>query len=154
MTLPQKHIDRFWARVSQSDGCWLWQGYKDQDGYGLLFIQPRMRRAHRLAYEIATGENPGELSVLHRCDNPACVRPDHLFLGTNDDNMADMRAKGRGHQGQRNGRCILTPNQVREIRQRSTSYYRGIWTQLAREYGVNPVTIRSIAIRKLWPHLD
>jgi hypothetical protein len=82
---------RFWPKVRKDRGCWVWTGATTTTGYGRLSGQP----AHRLSWEIHHGPIPAGLFVCHRCDNPGCVRPDHLFLGTHEANMADMVAKGR-----------------------------------------------------------
>jgi len=94
--------DRFYSYVQKSDDCWLWQGGSwDRKGYGRYRVmtdgQGRQRefRAHRIAWELANGPVPPGLSVLHRCDNPACVRPDHLWLGSAADNARDAQEKGR-----------------------------------------------------------
>lgn len=146
-------ISKFWSRVKKTDRCWFWIGGKDKDGYGLISLQKRTWRANRVAYLITYGL-ASDLYVLHRCDTPSCVCPDHLFLGTNDDNMADMRAKGRSQRGQRNGRHVFTPEQIREIRRRGAHHHYGLWTQLAREYGVSPTAIQSIVLRKNWGHVE
>jgi hypothetical protein len=87
---------RFWARVSRTDDCWEWQAYVKNNGYGVLRHCGRLWHAHRLAWLITHGELADEAFVCHRCDNPRCVRPDHLFLGTHTDNMRDAWSKGRG----------------------------------------------------------
>lgn len=99
---------RFESKVDRSnaDGCWIWTGAPDKDGYGFLMVRPgdgkvSVVKAHRMAYEREYGPIPSGLCVLHRCDNPACVRPSHLFLGTQLDNLADMRAKGRAVEQKR-----------------------------------------------------
>ena len=86
---------RFWERVDTTGECWLWTGHRNEDGYGTLGWQYKQYSAHRLSYEIAYGAIPPGLCVCHRCDNPPCVRPDHLFLGTQADNMRDRYRKGR-----------------------------------------------------------
>jgi hypothetical protein len=94
------YADRFWAKVLRSDGCWLWSACVDEHGYGsFVRLQEdgshRLEGAHRVAWELTHGPIPDGLRVCHHCDTPPCVRPDHLFLGTQADNMADMQRKGR-----------------------------------------------------------
>jgi hypothetical protein len=103
-TTPVRPLeDRFWEKVDKSGDCWLWTGARDQHGYGSLSVahEGRERRrsvpvkASRVSWQIHNGPIPAGMWVLHRCDNPPCVRPDHLFLGTQLDNMRDASAKGR-----------------------------------------------------------
>ena len=94
--------DRFWSKVDTSGECWTWTADLDDHGYGRLGIgRKRIEPAHRVAWTLANGPIPEGLRVLHHCDNPPCVRPDHLFLGTQADNMADMMAKGRARNAYR-----------------------------------------------------
>jgi hypothetical protein len=95
-------LDRFWERVEKSDGCWTWRGDKDKDGYGRLGRggQGGLKyRAHRLSYMIHSGPIPDGVVVCHQCDNPSCVRPEHLFLGSVADDHLDAKTKGRLRNG-------------------------------------------------------
>ena len=89
---------RFWdnVEVKQSDECWIWKASCDKRGYGQFNIAKKMKRSHRIAWKLTFGEIPKELYVCHKCDNPPCCNPNHLFLGTQKDNIADMLRKGRG----------------------------------------------------------
>ena len=98
---PEK---RFWKFivVRPRTRCWLWTGAREEKGYGHFAVNGRPVRAHRFSYEMLVWPIPDGLFVLHRCDQPGCVNPDHLFLGTTDDNMLDMVLKGRSAHGERN----------------------------------------------------
>jgi hypothetical protein len=86
----------FLEQVTRStEGCWIWNGGREKAGYGWIFVRGKKMAAHRLGYELFVGIIPSGLFVCHHCDNPPCVRPDHLFLGTRQDNFRDMRQKGR-----------------------------------------------------------
>lgn len=145
----------FWAGVEKSSGCWVWTGTKvGRDGrhlYGTVTFQRRTYRAHRLSWMLHFGEVPSGMFVCHKCDNPPCVRPDHLFLGTNADNMADMAAKGRAHRnlGPLNVKSKLTPRDVQYIRR---TYVRGSSTAgapaLAAELGVSSSSVFHVLNRK------
>lgn len=99
---PNTEAD-FWARVVKEDGCWRWVGAIDRGGYGRFTVRRRAIRAHRYAWEAVNGPVPTGLCVCHHCDNPRCVRPDHLFVGTYADNNRDRDAKGRTARGLRSG---------------------------------------------------
>lgn len=148
-------IDRFWAKVQKTDSCWLWTAAKNPKGYGVFCVDKKTNdneQAHRVSYRLHYGEIPDNLRVLHHCDNPTCVRPDHLFLGTDGDNMRDKVAKDRQHKGEQTPNSKLTNAQVIEIRQR---YATGniSQAQLAREYGITSSTMGSLINGETWRHL-
>jgi hypothetical protein len=128
--------------------CTLWQGATDADGYGILKVKGKMWRAHRYLYQQARGPIPDGMVVMHRCDNPSCIRLDHLQLGTQAENLADMRAKGRAvtRRAQEHGQAKLTNAQVRAIRLAKGVPYK----HLAQQYHVSPATIASIRARRGW----
>ncbi len=143
--------ERFWAKVDKTGECWEWKGYRTSDGYGRFMLGGKSRHAPRVAYELAFSPLPEGTLVCHRCDNPGCVRPEHLFEGTQQDNMRDMASKGRGARlgGARNPRAKLDWAQVGQIRER---YAQGGITQsaLARLYGVSAAAIRFIVTGRTW----
>lgn len=155
---------RFWSRVQKSETCWTWTGAATNAGYGKIYLSGRIELAHRALWMTTVGPIPDGMFVLHRCDNPRCVRPSHLFLGTHQDNVDDMRAKGRHQHGLRNGRYTkpesilrgeangsskLTQFQVDEIRRR---YAKGGISQrkLADEYGVKQQAVSKIIKGLRW----
>ncbi len=97
--LSEEHIARFHERYAKTDGCWPWLGRRNRAGYGRLSVSRRSLAAHRVSYAIHNGRDPGELFVCHACDNPSCVNPNHLWLGTVLDNNRDSYAKGRSRNG-------------------------------------------------------
>lgn len=143
-----------------NSGCWLWEGAADKNGYGCVKALPRHRRdrrAHRVSWAIYRGDIPSGLCVLHKCDTPACVNPDHLFLGTQSDNNADMTRKGR-HRGWGNGQPLLagashplaklTETLIQEIR----SDTRGK-TIITKDHGISRSLVYRIKKRKTWKHI-
>lgn len=145
---------RFWEKVALTDNlneCWIYTAGKDPDGYGIFYQKGSSIRAHRYAWIITNGEISNDLNVLHTCDNPSCVNPKHLFLGTVADNNLDKVLKNRQPKGEGMGQHKLTCELVRQIRER---YAKGGITQKAmgREYGVSNTLIRLIVIGKAWKH--
>jgi hypothetical protein len=141
--------DRFWAKVDKTDTCWVWTGTVHPSGYGGLTMDGAVLYAHRVSYEWAHGPIPDGMFVCHRCDNPRCVRPDHLFAAAQLENMRDMHRKGRGQAGEKHSSAKLAREQVEAIRVRyaagGTSH-----TKLAKEYGVSPITIGEILRHEIW----
>lgn len=142
---------RLESRIERSAGCWLWTGRVAQDGYGRIRIAKREYVASRAAYLRWKGPIPCGLWVLHKCDTPRCCNPEHLFLGTHADNMADMKAKGRwnGPRGEAvKNRVRLTEAQAREV---LISADRD--AALARRHGVSGYCIWAIRNGRTWKHL-
>ncbi len=153
----QNHSERckwpntFWSRVQKSDGCWLWLGTLVK-GYGQTSMHGKVVKAHRASYVLAFGEIPGGLCVCHTCDVPACVRPDHLFLGTQGDNAKDKVLKGRSMRGERGSHAKLTEKAVYYIR---ASFAKGEDALcLAKRFGVTRETVYHIVNGRTWKHLD
>jgi len=136
-------MDRFFHHVEfiPFHECWEWVGSMNH-GYGMLC----RKSAHRISYELFVGEISEGMKICHSCDNPSCVNPKHLFQGTQSDNVKDMDSKGRRAVGSRNGKSVLTEDQVREIRSRK--YTR---RELSEMFDVSIHTINSVLYRKnLW----
>ncbi len=151
-TIPLE--DRFFDYVGSktTSGCILWKGRPDRGGYGKITNRRRTLKAHRVAYELLVGPIPDGLDVLHHCDNPPCVNPTHLFLGTDADNVADMVAKGRHAYGERNGQSKLTAELVHEIRLRHQAGERQ--KDISEAISVTSACISDIVLRKRWRHVD
>jgi HNH endonuclease len=153
-----RNIASFWRLTEKrQDGCWVWTGILAANGYGKAFCSfksgGRKIRAHRLSWVIHNGHIPHNLLVLHKCDNRACVNPNHLFLGTDGDNMRDAAAKGRLGvvYGTRHGNAKLTPTKVRAIR--GLRHNGESLRVLAEKFGVSQRTISFAAGRELWRHV-
>lgn len=143
---------RFWAKVRKTDTCWHWTAASFRRGYGAIKVNGKMKKAHRVSFEMHFGEIPDGQMVCHSCDTPSCVRPDHLFLGTSQENTADRDAKQRQCRGSRCHQSKLTREQVIEIRE---LYASGNYSQpeLGRMYGVAHTSIGAIVRRASWKHV-
>ena len=137
--------ERIRARTRRVGECIEWQGYRDRNGYGRINFRGGAHWVHRVAWIEANGEIPAGQLVLHRCDNPPCVNPDHLFLGTHADNTRDKCAKGRQARmrNERAGMAKLTDAQVAEIRRRRAA--GDTCKSIARDYGVHPAHVSRVA---------
>lgn len=154
-------LARFWSQVRRgnADDCWEWTGYKSAQGYGRVNYKYPIRttKAHRFSYYLAHGSLPENMSVCHRCDNPSCVNPAHLFLETNAGNVADRVRKGRSvvpfSRGSAKKNAVLTESQVLEIKEalRASSASQ---SELARKFGVARATINNIAQGNNWAWLE
>ncbi len=137
-------ICRFMSHVTKTEACWNWNSSKDGGGYGQTNIGSEKIKAHRLSYELFKGEITDNLLVCHGCDNPSCVNPEHLWLGTNKDNMKDMHDKGRIY-------TKLSPYQITKMRQ--------LWKdgssskEICEKYGVTSGHLSNIVNRKIWKHI-
>ncbi len=160
---------RFWAKVKISDDCWIWTASKNNDGYGQFGLgNGNMRPAHRISWVLKNGSIPNGMCVLHKCDNPPCVNPDHLFLGTIADNNHDRDSKGRHRpllgksngmyggkhaaRGERQHLAKLTALEVLSIRE-ILSKGGTSFLALSKRFGVSDVTISHIFKRKTWTHI-
>jgi hypothetical protein len=168
-------LTQFWSKVDTNGDCWEWKASK-RNGYGQFALHNgHPEYAHRIAWELGNAQPiPDGMEICHRCDNRGCVRPEHLFLGTQKDNIKDAANKGRlwfqrypervlrgdrhpkrmfpeiNPRGERNGRAVLVESSVRAIR---SEYVRGLAPQLARKYGVSESLILAIVRRETWKHL-
>lgn len=152
VTKAEAEVSRFMAFVEKTDGCWLWHGSRRPKGYGIFWFRGERTGAHRASHALFVGPVVDGLDVCHRCDNPRCVRPDHLFLGTRSENLRDAVEKGRMRhpdtRGQRNGNSRLTLTVVTTIRERRANGER--LAPLAEEFGVSQSTISNIARGLTW----
>jgi hypothetical protein len=143
--------EKFLAKIcpQKANGCWLWTGLVRPDGYGAARFEGREQGAHRVAWKLFRGAIQPGFVVCHQCDVRACVNPEHLFLGTAADNVADMRVKGRCRLGERHGSAKLTLAQVQEIKV-LLGEERMYMSEIARQFGVSQTTIRAIRTGKTW----
>lgn len=148
-------IDRFnrkW-RMNALTGCWVWAANRGDEGYGYMWAGKELGRedqmqAHRVAWLLHRGPIPDGMLVCHRCDNRACVNPEHLFLGTDAENAADMVAKGRGNKGEAINTAKLTADVIPAIRSDPREY-----RVIGADYGVGKSVVYSIKKKKSWKHV-
>lgn len=155
-------LDRFEAFFDKTDRCWNWKGSKQTQGYGKIKVGGRTFRAHRLAFELYIGAVPDKIFVCHKCDNPACVNPDHLFLGTPKQNTHDMLRKGRWVQppsrkpgtvrGSKNFNSRLKEAEVLKIK--ALLRDKVLNKDIAKRFDVVPKTISDIKLNKTWSWLE
>ena len=158
--LPRRTFeDRFWQKVEKlgQDDCWLWSAAVDRHGYGRVGKGGKTTSAHRVSWELHTGSDASGKVIHHRCDNPRCVNPHHLSIGTQRDNLRDMRKKGRAAKppinrlvGSKNGASKLTLTQIVEIRELA-----GVTPQrtVAKRYGISPGQVSRIQTGRRWPNV-
>lgn len=133
---------KFWSKADKTEKCWIWKGSIGSRKYGLFLIKREHFRAHILSYLFTKGD-PSGLNVLHKCDNPNCVNPSHLFLGTQLDNMRDMIKKGR-----KRCRKKLTEEMVRMIK--TELLHKSKNSQISKKYSISNTTIENIKRNKIW----
>lgn len=151
-----QYLPIFWTKVEKTDNCWIWKGSRDKDGRARVCYgtkqkgEKRTYAAARYLWFCLKKEWPGELCVLHKCDNVLCVNPDHLFLGTKDDNNKDRAEKGRSAPmyGEFNGNRKLSEEQAREVK-----YSKDSARIQAKKHGISESTVYYIRSGKLWGHL-
>jgi len=142
------HYEKFHSLIAEDvvTGCWNWRGYIGRNGYGLLAMtRGRQYQTHRLAWEFYNGDIPKGMCVCHHCDNRCCVNPDHLFIGTRLDNIADATKKGRVSQGERHCHAKLTKAQVIEIYKTPDTI-----RSLAKKFNMSIAQIHDIKRKRAW----
>jgi len=150
IALKEKAVRRFWSKVDKQDEdeCWEWMAARTDEGYGAFSIQRTSIVAHRFSWELMHGKLPEGMLVCHKCDNPPCVNPHHLFLGTQKRNMEDKVQKGRAARGSKIGNAVLKENDVIEIK-RLLECGLGP-TEIARMYKVSQGAIMCIKSKRNW----
>lgn len=149
----------FWSKVDKTTserGCWLWTSYTNEKGYGLIQVPGNKNyRAHRFSWELVHGKTPSHRFCLHKCDTPRCVNPEHLFIGSYQENASDSKAKGRNVRGEKNSHAILTEALVLELRREFTwvTPKRSNAKELGERYGLRDGTVYMAATGRTWKHL-
>ena len=144
--------ERFWTYVDKQtpDGCWMWTGAVESNGYGRFRADMKRTGVHRYSYELLVGPIADGMTIDHPCRVKRCVNPDHLEVVTGRENTRrreDLR-------GEDHGMAILTETEVREIKRALAAGYHGIGVALARQYGVSPLTISAIKTGRIWKHIN
>ena len=151
MTQPTITPERFWKKVDKTSGCWEYPNVHSETGYGRVVISKKTWLAHRYAYFISKGQIPKGLCVCHKCDNRACVKPLHLFLGTYKDNAVDMVSKGRQSKGEAHYKAKLSNQDVLDIRRRYLSGDKRV--AIALDYGIGLTQLWRIGTLRSWGHI-
>ena len=143
------------VKKSKNGGCWEWQACKCSLGYGNFWNGTKLVSAHRFSYEIYVGNIPEGLFVCHTCDNPGCVNPAHLFLGTQQDNVQDMYNKNRQPylKGEKNPNCKITEDTAKAILKELNGKRKG-YKKIAKKFKVSVGVVAKISIGKTWKHLN
>lgn len=141
--------DRFLTKVNVTDGCWIWIAALTQEGYGTYWWDGKTRPAHRYSWSFFNGDIPQGMVICHNCDVPSCVNPDHLFLGTIQDNHADMVEKRRNVSGEKSGLSKLTEIQVIEMRNKYKNDNCSL-RDLSKHYGITRENVWCIVKNKTW----
>lgn len=149
----KNRAERFWSRVAitaDDQRCWEWTGCKGTRNYGMIKYEGKKTRSHKVAWYLTYGKYP-DLLLLHSCDNPSCVNPNHLREGTNADNTQDKVSRNRQAKGEKSGTAKLNTSSVRQIRQLLRDGVR--MTAIAKQFDVAPPTIRQIKLGRTWSHV-
>jgi len=149
--ITQERIEAKVLRIPEA-GCWVWMGSSQVRGYGEIISNNRKHLAHRASYEAFVGKIPKGMYVCHACDNVACVNPNHLFLGTQKQNLQDMASKGRSTWGEKNPMAKLTEEQVKEIKHGFATGKTD--TELSKQFNISRSTIYGIRNSRLWSYIN
>jgi hypothetical protein len=154
--MPKKQPleQRFWSKVGigRKNECWEWKDYKDKDGYGTFWLDGSDRRAHRVAYEITKGKIPEGKCCCHFCDNPSCVNPNHLWIGTSKENTHDAIKNRIFPMGENHWKSRLTETQIKQIRALRNQEGKSL-AELSNQFGVTKAHIWQVSVGKSWKHV-